>query len=197
MTSGKNWNHKRIGVNIVDSIAWLAVREWVDKHGGDSATLSFLEIPFPQLNDALLNKRVDAIQQNEPFVSQLVQDNPKKVELVSWVFSEVLPDGLLSGIFAGQSYIAKNTATVEAFCRAYDKGVVWVQNNMKKQSLYELISSYSKLPVNKLQNLLTWPRFETKAPPSDFRKQAEVMQRYKMLTKIPNVDELVYSAVKA
>jgi len=197
MKSGKSWNHKRIGVNLLDSIAWLCVRDWVDRHGGDSSTLSFVEIPFPQLNDALLNKRVDAIQQNEPFISQLVQDNPTKVEIVSWVFSDVLPDGLLSGVYASQDYIAKNKAAVEAFSEAYSKGVVWVQHNMKKQPLYELISSYSKLPVDKLQHLLSWPRFETKVSPSDFLKQAKVMQKYKMLTKIPNVDELVFSAVKA
>jgi len=197
MKSGKDWNHKRIGVNLLDSIAWLCVREWVDKHGGDSSTLSFVEIPFPQLNDALLNKRVDAVQQNEPFISALLQDNPTKVEVISWVFSEVLPNGLISGIYASKNYIAKNKTQVEAFSHAYNKGVVWVRDNMKKQPLYDLISGYSKLPVAKLQHLLTWPRFETKVSPSDFHRQAEAMLKYKMLTKIPDVEELVFSAVKA
>ena len=197
MKSAKNWNHKRIGVNLVDSIAWLCVREWVDRHGGDSSTLSFEEIPFPQLNDALLNKRVDAIQQNEPFISQLVQDNANKVEIVSWVFSEVLPDALISGLYASQNYIQKNHAAVEGFAHAYAKGVVWVQHNMKKQPLYQLISSYSKLPVAKLQHLISWPRFETKVSPEDLRNQVKVMEKYKMLAKTPNVDELIFAPVKA
>ena len=197
MMSGKGWNHKRVGVNLLDSIAWLCVRDWVDTHGGDSSTISFVEIPFPQLNDALLNNRVDAIQQNEPFVSALLEDYPQKVEIASWVFSAVLPNSLISGVYASQEYITKNTATIDAFVKAYNKGVVWVQSNMKQEPLYKLISGYSKLPLDKLRHLLTWPRFETKCSPEDFRRLAVKMQKYKLLTEIPNVNELVYSAIRA
>lgn len=197
MTTGKAWNNKRIGVNLLDSIAWLTTRMWVDRNGGDSSTLSFVEIPFPQLNDALLNKRVDAIQQNEPFLSQLVQDNPTKVEILTWLFSAMLPNALIAGLFASQDYIARNGATVEAFNHAYNQGVDWVNGHLKTQELYQLISGYSKLPVARLEHLLGSPRFETKVSPAVFAQLATAMKHYKMITTVPDSKSLIFPAVLA
>lgn len=197
MTTGKAWNHKRIGVNLLGSIAWLTTRMWVDKNGGDSSTLSFLEIPFPQLNDALLNNRVDAIQQNEPFLSQLVQDNPQKVDLLTWLFSSMLPNALIAGLFASEHYIAKNHSTAEAFNHAYDQGVDWVNGHLKTPALYELISSYSKLPVARLEHLIGSPRFETKVSPAVFVQLAKNMEHYKMISTLPDPKRLIFPPVMA
>jgi len=197
MKTGKDWNHKRIGVNLLDSIAWLTTRMWVDNNGGDSSTLSFVEIPFPQMNDALLNKRVDAIQQNEPFLSQLIQDNPTKVEILTWLFSSVLPNALIAGLFSSEAYVNRNRSTVEAFNHAYDQGVDWVNSHQKTPALYKLISSYSKLPVARLEHLLGSPLFETKVSPAVFVQLAKAMERYKMISKLPDPKQLVFPPVLA
>jgi len=195
MTTGAEWNHKRIGINLLGSIAWLGVRMWVDKHGGDSSTLSFVEIPFPQLNDALLNNRVDAIQQNEPFVSQIVQGNPDKVQLLDWVFSNVFPNALLAGLYSSDDYIKNNHSTVEAFNHAYNQGVDWVNAHLKTQELYELISGYSKLPVARLEHIMGWPRYEKKVSTAVYLQLAKDMERYGMIKKLPDPKTLIFPAV--
>lgn len=197
MRDGKAWNHKRVGVSLLDSIAWLTTRMWVDKNGGDSSTISFVEIHYPQMNDALLNKRVDAIQQNEPFLSQLVQDNPDKVELVTWLFSAMLPNALISGLFANEDYISKNRAAVDAFNHAYNQGVDWVNGHLKTQELYQLISGYSKLPVARLEHLFGLPRFETRVSPAVFMQLGAAMKQYKMIAKLPDPKVLVFPPVLA
>ena len=196
MTTGKQWNHKRIGINLIGSIASLAVRLWVDRNGGDSSTLKFVEIPFPQMNDALLNNRVDAIQQNEPFVSQLVQGHPDKVELLKWVFSAVFPNQLLAGLYASQDYIKNNRSTVEAFNHAYVQGVDWVNGHLKKPEFYELVSGYSKLEVSRLQHLMGWPLFVKKVPKGTYPNLSKEMLHYKMISKAPAPDELMFPAVR-
>src|SRR5262249_43308507 len=66
--AGKNY-----GVNVVNSIAWLYATATLEKHGVDPKTVRFVEIPFPNMNDALVQGRVDAISQLEPFHSVLAQ----------------------------------------------------------------------------------------------------------------------------
>src|ERR687891_313208 len=51
----------------LNNVVWLTVRALVEKRGGDPRKLSFIEVPFPQMLDALLNDRVDAIANIEPF----------------------------------------------------------------------------------------------------------------------------------
>lgn len=195
MTSGKVWNHKRIGVNILDSVSWLCTRLWVDAHGGDSSTLSFVEIQVPQLNDALLHGRIDAMLQNEPFVSTLMETAGSKVELISWIYPDVLPDSMVAGLFASQRYIAKNKAAVEAFSEAYNKGIEWVQHNRRTPQLYKLISNFTKLPERKLQHMLGWPDFRTTVSPHSLAEIANAMTKYKLIDKSPDIRSLIFPAI--
>ena len=52
----------------MNTLAEYLPRAWVDKHGGDSSTMKFLEIPFPQIADAIAAGRIDAGYLVEPFI---------------------------------------------------------------------------------------------------------------------------------
>src|SRR5262249_39728911 len=58
---------KRIAINVIKSTAWMYVIALLERNGVDRNKVHFLEVPFPQMNDALLNNQVDAIFQVEPF----------------------------------------------------------------------------------------------------------------------------------
>jgi len=62
-------NGKTIGILGFKSIQQVIMMAWVDKHGGDSKTLKFVEIPFPQMGTALAAHRVDAVLIGEPFLT--------------------------------------------------------------------------------------------------------------------------------
>ena len=52
---------------------------WLEKRGVDPKNIEFQEIPFPQMADALLQKRVDAVWNVEPFVTFMTQSGKAKV----------------------------------------------------------------------------------------------------------------------
>src|SRR5262249_14188971 len=69
--SVKELEGKRIAVNVINSTAWLHAVVLLDKHGVDRSKVRFTEVPFPQMNDPLLNGQLDAVVQVEPFRSAL------------------------------------------------------------------------------------------------------------------------------
>jgi NitT/TauT family transport system substrate-binding protein len=72
-TTPKDLQGRRVAVNVINSTAWMYMSAFLDKHGIGRDQVRFVEVPFPQMNDALLNKQVDAIVQVEPFTSVVTQ----------------------------------------------------------------------------------------------------------------------------
>ena len=72
INSIKDLEGKRVAVNVINSSAWLHAVAALDKHGVDWTKVRFTEIPFPQMNDPLLNGQVDGIGQVDPFRSALM-----------------------------------------------------------------------------------------------------------------------------
>ena len=62
-------NGKTIGIIGVKSMMQPAAMSWADRHGGDSKTLKFIEIPLPQMCPQLTAGRIDAAVMAEPFTS--------------------------------------------------------------------------------------------------------------------------------
>ena len=58
--TGADLNGKTIGVPALGDLITLTTRAWVDKNGGDSRTLKFVEVPNSAIETAIAAHRVDA-----------------------------------------------------------------------------------------------------------------------------------------
>ena len=67
--SATDFNGKTFATPGLGTIGEFLPRAWIDKHGGDSATVKFVEIPFPLEADALTSGWVDAAYKVEPFLT--------------------------------------------------------------------------------------------------------------------------------
>ena len=65
--SGKDLNGKIFAVNVLHGSAQLSSQAWIDKHGGDSKTVRWVEMPFSVMEAALLAGRIDAALITQPF----------------------------------------------------------------------------------------------------------------------------------
>src|SRR5690242_637024 len=65
--TGKDLEGKSIAVNTRNNVIWLYARAWVKATGGDPERVTFKEVPFPQMEDALRQQRVDAAFMVAPF----------------------------------------------------------------------------------------------------------------------------------
>ena len=63
---------KRIAGPGVGSVMHVALVDWVKRDGGDPSGIVGVEVPFPNMMDQLKAGRVDAVEQLEPFVGEML-----------------------------------------------------------------------------------------------------------------------------
>jgi NitT/TauT family transport system substrate-binding protein len=143
LRSGKDLEGKTVAVNVRNNLIWLFAREWVKKTGGDPDKVTYREVPFPQMLDALKAKQVDAAFAIEPFLSFGLSD--PNLAIVAWPISTVAP-GIQAAVYVMTAEkAAKHPAVPAKFLRALSRGAEWVKANLNKEPYLKLLSGYSKL----------------------------------------------------
>ena len=97
------------------------------KHGVDQTKVRFTEVPFPQMNDPLLNGQLDAVVQVEPFRSALMATG--KAEIMSWTYVETAPGSDITQYIALTSWVEKNRRRRVKFARAVIKGAQFAESD--------------------------------------------------------------------
>jgi NitT/TauT family transport system substrate-binding protein len=167
---------KRIGVNVINSSAWLHAVAALDKHGVDWTKVRFTEIPFPQMNDPLLNGQVDAIVQVDPFRSALMATG--KAEILSWTYVETAPGTDITQYIALTSWVDKNRAAAEKFSRAVLKGAKFATSN--EAATRDINVAWTGLnPAFKDKVLL--PQLGTSVNVAGMARTMELMQKFGLL----------------
>jgi NitT/TauT family transport system substrate-binding protein len=72
--SGADLNGKTIAVSSLNELNQLAAMAWVDKHGGDSKSLHFIELPVASSAAAVAANRIDATILLEPALSKALAE---------------------------------------------------------------------------------------------------------------------------
>lgn len=122
----------------------LAMRVWMDKNGGDSGTVKWVEIPNSGAAEAVISHRVAATMLNEPALSAAVATG--KVRVLS------APYGAIAQHFATAAYIARSdwatshAAAVKAFTKTtYDAAAY---TNVHTSDTVEMMSQFTKIPID-------------------------------------------------
>ncbi len=111
--SGADLDGKTIAVAGLHDLAQYAVQAWIDRNGGNSASVQFVEMPYAQMGLALAGGRVNAILEIQPFQSQMSAD-----ATVLGNLSLSTHPYLLAGWFAMAPFIEKNPEAVRRFALA-------------------------------------------------------------------------------
>jgi NitT/TauT family transport system substrate-binding protein len=156
--TGKDLEGKTVAVNTRNGIIWLFARAWIAKSGGDPAKVTFKEVPFPQMPDALRGKQIDAAFMVNPFFNAAVSD-ANTFQFVAAPYREVQPDVEVGHYISTQEYFAKNKETLAKYTRAFRKGVQWYNANLRDPDLVRIISGFTKMQPDLVakMNLQTLP----------------------------------------
>ncbi|MDT7589625.1 MAG: NitT/TauT family transport system substrate-binding protein [Pseudonocardiales bacterium] len=106
---------RTVAVNALKSLAHITVMSSIDKSGGDSSAVKFVELPLPQMVDAVSRGQVDAAAENEPFSTQGVRNGLRKIAAP---LSEAVPGSPQVIYLAEKRYAAEHQPTVRAFAEA-------------------------------------------------------------------------------
>jgi len=184
----KDLEGKRIAVNVINSSAWLHMVATLDKHGVDWTKVRFSEVPFPQMNDPLLNGQLDAIGQVEPFRSALMATG--KAEIMSWTYIETAPNSDITQYIALTSWVDKNRATAAKFVRALTKGAKFAETN--EAITRDINQQFTNLnPALKDKVLL--PRLGTAINLKEMNHTMQMMQKYGLLKTPVDLSKRVFT----
>jgi NitT/TauT family transport system substrate-binding protein len=132
-------NGKTIGIVGIKGLQQITAMSWVDKHGGDSKTLKFAELGFPEMTPSLKQGRVDAVLLTEPFVSAA----KGIARPLGNVLDGVANRFLFLGFFTSETWLATHADVAERFASAIEQAAVW--GNAHHTESVQILLKYSKL----------------------------------------------------
>jgi NitT/TauT family transport system substrate-binding protein len=194
MKNGAAVTGKRVGVLVLNNLPFVCTRLWIDKTGGDSSKVSFVEVPAPQMADALIGARVDLIASIDPFFTSALDGNPDKIDVAAYAYTETMPETMMGCAMMASDFTAKNKDTVQAFYRASSKAIDWMTENKGKPALAKIVSSYTRLPEDRVLSLRLWPKLEKTVKPTTIDRVSQAMLKYGLIKKQPAPNALIFES---
>lgn len=131
--TAKDLNGKKVAVNTRNGIVHVGVMEWIERGGGDPASVQYVELPFPQMPPAITNGTVDAAAPTEPFVTVSTSQD---ASVLAYYLTDLRDNCAIAGFISTDDWISKNRDAAAAFHRANTKGMDWVSKNDKTAREY-------------------------------------------------------------
>jgi NitT/TauT family transport system substrate-binding protein len=178
INTAKDLEGKTIAVNTLNNIVHLMAMAWLDKNGASSAKVKFVEIPFPQMEAALVAGKVDAASAQEPFPTVAVAKDVARVLGNPW--SNVLGKFLIASWFASEKWLQKNKQMGQAFVSALNRGIDAVRADPKASR--GVIAKWTGLSPD-VAGKIPLPVFEKGLSENDLQTTIDLTQKYKLIPR--------------
>lgn len=179
--------HKKIAVNLTNSILTLTANAVLKADNVNPATVTYVEIHFPDMPTALANHSVDAISEVEPFVTG-AEEAQGAVPVLDQCTGPTanLP---FSGYYATQSWVKKYPKTALAFQTAMEKAAAAADSNRKL--VQQILPVYTKI-TEKTAAVLSLPDFPTTLDATQLQRVADLMYSGGLLKSKFEVAPLIF-----
>jgi NitT/TauT family transport system substrate-binding protein len=114
-------NGKIVAVTTLGGTLQLGAESWIDKNGGDSRSVHFIELPPSGMAAALKQGRIDAAMMSEPILSQSKAD----VEILGDAFAAIAPTWISSVFVASKAWVTANPDAARRFVAAMHETAIW------------------------------------------------------------------------
>jgi NitT/TauT family transport system substrate-binding protein len=130
---------KTIGVASLQGLTATMTRAFVDKDGGDSSTLKFLELPIPAMAPAIASARIDGAFISEPFMD----DARKSGRAIATGMDAIAKQFLVTCWCTTSAWAAAHPDVVARFRTSMHEAAVWANSNQEKAD--EIFAKHTKL----------------------------------------------------
>jgi NitT/TauT family transport system substrate-binding protein len=128
IASAKDLNGKVVAVSTLNGLDQLISQALIDKSGGDSSTVKFIEISPAAATEALLQGRVDAAQLEEPELSAAAS----RVRRLGDGEDSIAPRFVTTGWFTTNEWLANNRDAARQFSAAIFEAGTWAMQNPER-----------------------------------------------------------------
>jgi NitT/TauT family transport system substrate-binding protein len=171
LKTAKDLAGKVVGVSSLSNTNLYAVKNWIDKSGGDSQLSKYVELPISAMAQALEAGRVDAASVD----AAVYAPEASKLRMIGNTYYSIAP-GFIAGVWFGTaSWITEHPAIAQSFVAAIREASIWANKN--HDDALKIYSKYSHIPVADLQ-AIPFPPYVEKTQASDFQPVIDVAAKY-------------------
>jgi NitT/TauT family transport system substrate-binding protein len=181
----KDLEGKTIAVNTLNNICEVTIKASLEKEGVAVDELKFAEVPFPDMNAALEQKRVDAACVVEPFVSQ---GKAGAARGINPFYVRTAPDLTVATYFTSTQYAEENPDVVDRFVRAMNKSLEYAQEN--PDEVRRILLDYTEIPPEAAEQIKL-PVWRTDLNEQTIELLAELSEKYGLIEEQPDLNELI------
>ena len=142
--TGADLNGKTVAVASLQGVLQLSAASWIDRNGGDSKTVHFLELPFTEMAAALKAGRIDAAMLAEPVLSAEQPD----VEPLGDAYGAIAPQWTLGVFVASKAWVTANPDLARRFVQAILETARWA--NAHHAETAQILAPQTKIDLARL-----------------------------------------------
>ena len=182
----KDLSGKTVAVGTLNGLSEISTRAWIDDHGGDSATVKFVEITNATIPIALDTNRADAGMVVEPFVRVLSKNDT----VLAYGMDSIAKRFLIAAWFATSTWAKDHGDSVKRFGAAIHEANVWANQNVAKSAA--IVAKYTQLDPAVLATM-TRSRYAEELTPALLQPLIDVAAKYEKFAPFP-AQELLFVA---
>lgn len=182
----KDLNGKTIGVNGINNITMIPFEAWIDRSGGDSKTIKWVEIPIPSALDAVTAGKIDGATLGEPFITFGTDKGMRAIYVDK---NAIASRYMLAGFMSTKAWAAKNPVVAAKFIAAIKESAQWA--NINRAASAAILSKYTKVPLPVVERMKRGEYGENLLA-SDVQPVIDAAAKYGVIPKSYPAPELFY-----
>lgn len=185
---GADCNGKIAASAGLNDLAQLAGNVWVDKNGGDSKSVKWIEVPNSAQAAALIDHRTDFGSLNEPQLSAALEGG--KLRVLGDGNSAISEHFVFGLFFAQPEWAAKHADVVKSFIRVTYEAAAYT--NAHKAETVPMIAEITKISPVVVQKMARVAGATT-SDPNLIQPAIEVAAKYKYIPRSFPAKEIYFS----
>jgi NitT/TauT family transport system substrate-binding protein len=181
---------KTIGVNALKDLTQLGAMAWIDKNGGDSSKVKFVELGFPQMIPALAQERVDAIVVAEPVLSTAkatARIFGKPYDAVATLF----PVGCF---FVMSPYAKRNAAPLVQLVDTLREAGIWANAHQRQSA--DILAKMTKTDPAVITSMTRVVYSEQRLTPEHLQPVIDLCAKYGVIPASFPASEIVWNGAR-
>lgn len=190
--SAKDLNGKTFAVNGLRGITQISVQNWIDRNGGDSSTVKFVDMPFTAIQAVLVGGRVDAGLLPEPVASfDLAKGG---LRTLAAPFDAIAPRFAIGGWVANSDWIGAHLPVVRAFNDAMREASRWANDPKNHEQSAAILYKYTKVTVGNANRIVFGEHLVT----GEIQPEIDVAAKYGLIPRaFPAAEMFAQPAARA
>jgi NitT/TauT family transport system substrate-binding protein len=180
----REFEGQTIAVPALVALTATAVRAWIAQNGGDLSKVRFVELPLPQMAEAIARGTIAGAHLGEP---QLTAGSAL-LQPIATPYDAIAKQFIISDWFTTRDWIARNPDTAKRFVAVAYETARWA--NANRDASLAILAKYAKYDLDLVRNMRR-ASYATALDPRLIQPVLDAGTKYKALERAFNANDLI------